>query len=867
LVVVRARNRPKRAGGPDRAHPCTGARQRPSTPNPSQRPLTELATSADTAEPGSVRPTLDDAREVLRRWWKYPDFRPGQDQAITHVLSGGDSLTVMPTGGGKSLCYQVPAMMLPGVTLVVSPLISLMKDQVDTLEAVGLPATFINSSLSGGEMQARLEGAERGRFKLLYVAPERFDSEGFLARLARLRISLLAVDEAHCVSEWGHDFRPSYLRLGKARRLLGTPPVAALTATATEEVRRDIVRQLGLEEPRVLVTGFDRRNLIWHVLRAKNESEKDRTLLKLLKGREGSSIVYASTRKSVDALTMMLAGSGVPAVGYHAGLPDGDRKRIQDRFMSGSAPVVVATNAFGMGIDKSDVRIVVHYNMPGNLEAYYQEAGRAGRDGGPSDCVLLHAHKDRFVHEFFIAQANPPRKAVEEMLTALRRGADQDGVYSLPVGDLGRVLQGVDGDRQAASAVRVLDQAGVVKQSRAGASAVRLKLIATPRRISEELAGRDAELAFLRALWKAAGGEAIYRGAEIEWRQLARAAGGDGHEAARMLDELRDAGFLSWRSSSGEGVWVLDRETPIGRIAVDWRALDEKRRRDERKLQMMQNYAYTSECRRGYVLRYFGDPAAMESCGACDNCLREGEGIAARFGITLEDPSEPRAKKGRTPLDERRRSREGRRAEHSAWESSRTVAAPSPLEEALRALRRELARKHDVPAFRVFSDAVMRAMAERAPTTPEALLRIPGVGPSLLERFGQPLLEVLQAHAPAGGGGGDGERVLIADPEAWDVEYSAPRRARPAAPPPPPIGEVEGPTPEQSALYGRLKELRNQLARDEKLPAYCIFADKTLIALAKARPATLDQMRQVHGVGAAKLQKYGAAFMEALREE
>jgi ATP-dependent DNA helicase RecQ len=240
-------------------------------------------------------------------------------------------------------------------------------------------------------MSERLNGAEQGRYKLLYVAPERFDSDAFQHRLATLDVSLLAIDEAHCVSEWGHDFRPSYLRLGRVRKLLRNPPIAALTATATEEVRRDIVRQLGLRNPAVLVTGFDRRNLIWHVLKAKNDSEKDRMLLKLLRGREGSSIVYASTRKNVDALTSLLNGSGVPCVGYHAGLLDRDRKRIQDRFMSGDSRVVVATNAFGMGIDKSDVRIVVHYNMPGNLEAYYQEAGRAGRDGGPSDCVLLHA--------------------------------------------------------------------------------------------------------------------------------------------------------------------------------------------------------------------------------------------------------------------------------------------------------------------------------------------------------------------------------------------------------------------------------------------------------------------------------------------
>jgi ATP-dependent DNA helicase RecQ len=297
----------------------------------------------------AVADPLEEAREVLRRHWGYPDFRPGQDQAVRNVLAGADSLTIMPTGGGKSLCYQVPAMMLPGLTVVVSPLISLMKDQVDSLARAGLPATFINSSLSPDEMSMRMLAAESGQLKLLYVAPERFDGERFIRRLAAMDVSLLAIDEAHCVSEWGHDFRPSYLRLGEVRHALGDPPIAALTATATEEVRRDIVRQLSLRDAATLVTGFDRRNLVWHVLRAKNDSEKDRLLLKLLRGREGSAIVYASTRKNVDALTALLRGTGIDAVGYHAGIQDLERKRIQERFMSGAAQVVVATNAFGMG--------------------------------------------------------------------------------------------------------------------------------------------------------------------------------------------------------------------------------------------------------------------------------------------------------------------------------------------------------------------------------------------------------------------------------------------------------------------------------------------------------------------------------------
>jgi ATP-dependent DNA helicase RecQ len=777
---------------------------------------------------------LDQAREILHRYWGYPDFRPGQDQAVRNVLSGADSLTIMPTGGGKSLCYQVPAMLLPGTTLVVSPLISLMKDQVDALDAVGVPATFVNSSLPAAEMSARLEGAASGAYRLLYVAPERFDSESFLRRISGLKVSLLAVDEAHCVSEWGHDFRPSYLRLGEVRDRLGGPPVAALTATATADVRTDIVKQLRLREPRVLVTGFDRRNLVWHVLPAKNDSEKDRLLARLLRGRDGSAIVYAATRKNVDALTGHLRALGTQAVGYHAGLRDVDRKRIQEAFMGGEAPVVVATNAFGMGIDKPDVRIVVHYNMPGNLEAYYQEAGRAGRDGGDADCVLLHAYPDRFTHEFFIDQAHPPRRAVEAVMRALRGAADRDGLCAVPLLELARAA-GVKGDRQAASAMRVLEQFGLVRQSFGNAPpAVRVRLLATAARISRELGERPDEIGFLRGLWRTAGGDALEQGVELRWRALDRAAGAP-DRAAGLLDALQERGFVEWTAFHGEGTWVLDRRTPVERLPVDWRGLEARKEAELRKLQKVQGYAYTDGCRRGFVLRYFGDPAAMDACGACDNCLgtapprASGGGRGARGERSRGTPATASA--GRAP----------------GADLERENAAAARL----RTLRRELSTRAGVPAYFVYTDATLQALARERPTTPEALLAVPGVGPVTVEKYGHALLAALREVA-----GG-------ADANGGEAPAPAPRRASRAAAEPEP--EPEPPTPEQAALYGRLKALRSELAREASLPAYCVFADRTLVELARRRPTSPDALLDVPGVGPAKLEKYGERFLKVLR--
>ncbi|HEX6369206.1 MAG TPA: RecQ family ATP-dependent DNA helicase [Longimicrobium sp.] len=770
---------------------------------------------------------LDGARESLRRYWGYPDFRPGQDQAIRNVLSGGDSLTIMPTGGGKSLCYQVPGTLLPGVTLVVSPLISLMKDQVDALDAAGVPASFINSTLPVGEMAARMDAAERGDIKLLYVAPERFDAEGFRRRLAGIPVSLLAVDEAHCVSEWGHDFRPSYLRLREVRKLLGDPPVAALTATATEEVRADIVRQLGLRDPAVLVTGFDRRNLIWHVLQAKNDSEKDRLLLRLLKGRDGSAIIYASTRKAVDALTALINGMGTPAVGYHAGLPDRDRKRIQDEFMKGQVRVVIATNAFGMGIDKPDVRVVIHYNLPGNLEAYYQEAGRAGRDGGESDCVLLHAHKDRFTHEYFIRSAYPPRRAVEAMMRALRNGAGPEGLFSMRVADLANAVEGIDDERQAASAVRVLEQFGLVRQTYGnGPQPVRVRLLAPPDRISRELGERPAELHFLRALWKAGGGEALYRGASLDWRALDRAAGEQGG-ARTLLGALGDEGFLEWRALTGEGVWVLDRETPVARLPVDWRALDDRKRREEAKLREMQRYAYAEGCRRGFVLRYFGDPAAMKECGACDNCLGGGPLGLPAGGAPVAEPR--RADRVRTAL----------------W-----------------SLRARLAeREGGIPPQMLWSDAVVHALAEAHPRRAEGLLAVRGVDAEFANRWGHAVLGAINEALDANRARSRTAEARGGERDRTRTQRRADRGDLPAGP-----SDAAPPTAQQREVYARLRALRTELAKEQELPAYCVFADKTLVELARRHPTSKAEMRAVPGIGPAKIEKYGDAFLEVLRQ-
>ena len=561
-------------------------------------------------------PVIGDALVALRHHFGFENFRQGQEEVVAAILERRDAVVVMPTGSGKSLCYQLPALMRDGATLVVSPLIALMKDQVDALAARGLPATFINSSLSTEEQRRRIYRLRAGDFKIVYVAPERFRSQLFCDSLRPPTVSLFAVDEAHCISTWGHDFRPDYLKLKSAIAALGRPQVVALTATATPYVRSDILKQLGIEKAGTFVSGFDRPNLAITVVHVTREREKISFIKRLAQASGGSGIVYASTRKAVEQVVSKLRAAQLSVIGYHAGMTGAARVGAQNDFMSGRTQIIVATNAFGMGIDKPDIRFVAHYQMPGSIEAYYQEIGRAGRDGLPATCALLFNYADKNTHEFFIEGSYPKPVFIREVYQALFAIGQRN--IELSAREL-VAYTSLNNEMAVNSALKLLENAGHIQRLSAQENnpCVRLKM---GTRQAREIIGTDQQAMMLVRILDQTDGAHAAKGCDVQVAAIARSLGADVRNLRAALGRLHEAGiveFLPVRRS--RGIFLVD-DHPQPKLRIDEREVARHQALEQRKLREIISFCYSERCYRFEILDYFGDRHHGRACGACGNC-------------------------------------------------------------------------------------------------------------------------------------------------------------------------------------------------------------------------------------------------------
>ncbi|HCY77043.1 MAG TPA: hypothetical protein DHV28_14065 [Ignavibacteriales bacterium] len=567
--------------------------------------------------------------EALNKYFNYDSFRLGQLEIVEEILSGNNVLAVLPTGAGKSICFQIPALVSDNYSIVISPLIALMKDQVDSLNKTQEVAAFINSSQSFYETENVLQNIQYGKIKIVYVAPERLENIEFVTRLKNLDPQYLFIDEAHCISEWGHNFRPSYTKLKNFVEFTGIKKISAFTATATPEVVKDIVKQLGLKNAKVIIKGFERENLFINVEITKKKKER---CLELLHQFKTPAIIYTSSRKKAEELAEYLKLNKIKCDYYHAGLDTIIRKKIQEDFIEEKLPLIIATNAFGMGIDKKNIRLVIHFNSTGSIENYYQEIGRAGRDGKNAHTFLLYDDSDINIHEYFISNSYPTKEIIKKIYNAVcdsaQVGLGMKSENLIPI-NLSYIKLHAKEDISGAilhSALTYLETAGYINVNSVFKSVNKIKILFNESRLKSFIKNtsnefmRDVLLHFLRNYGK----DIFLKLTSIDLNTLKNDSGLTPQEIEETLENLEFLGILEFSKADGkESISLTQPRVKADELKLNYKLINELYISSKQKLDKMVDFIYTNDCRFSFILKYFGEDAQSYRCGKCDNCLNQ----------------------------------------------------------------------------------------------------------------------------------------------------------------------------------------------------------------------------------------------------